>query len=107
MKIARQRTPTRVTAMEPDNAISPRLSSAAVAGLDAGHINGESGARELGIEWLTKREMAKHFKCSERHINNLMKRRVLPYVKMGRFVRFDLAACDLSVKTIQVKSVLG
>jgi hypothetical protein len=36
-----------------------------------------------------------------------MKRRVVPYVKMGRFVRFDVAACDLSLKRIQVKSVLG
>jgi len=66
-----------------------------------------SAANKPGIEWLTKGEMAKHFKCSVRHINNLMKRRVLPYVKMGRFVRFDVAACDSSVKRIQVKSVLG
>lgn len=64
-------------------------------------------ASENGIAWLTKTGIAKHLKCSVRHINNLMRRRVLPFVKLGRFVRFDMAACDLAMKKIQTKSVLG
>lgn len=68
---------------------------------------GKTGPNGPGIEWLTKTGIAKHLKCSIRHINNLMSRRVLPFVKLGRFVRFDMAACDLAMKKIQTKSVLG
>lgn len=48
--------------------------------------------------WKTKREIATHFRCSVRTISNLMKRRVLPFVKHGRFVRFDTADCDRAME---------
>jgi hypothetical protein len=56
--------------------------------------------------WLNKAEIADHYKCSERHINKLMERRVLPFLKMGKFVRFDLAACDRAMRRYETRSVL-
>ena len=61
----------------------------------------------LAIQWLNKAEIAKYYGCSLRHVHNLMSSRILPYVKIGRFVRFDLAACDSSMKQYQTKSILG
>jgi hypothetical protein len=34
-----------------------------------------------------------------------MRRRVLPYVKVGRIVRFDLEACDRAMRAFQIRSV--
>jgi hypothetical protein len=59
------------------------------------------------IEWLNKTQIARHFKCSTRHINKLMNRRILPFLKLGRFVRFDLAACDQALKKYQTTSLLA
>jgi hypothetical protein len=36
-----------------------------------------------------------------------MSRRILPFVKIGRFVRFDLAACDQAMKNYQTKSLFA
>ena len=58
-------------------------------------------------QWLNKNEIARHFRCSVRHVNNLMSSRVLPHVKIGRFVRFDQAACDAAMKHYQIKSFYG
>ena len=44
--------------------------------------------------WKTKKEIATHFSCHVRTITNFMRRRILPYTKIGRFVRFDQDACD-------------
>ena len=57
-------------------------------------------------QWLNKAEIADHFKCSERHINKLMERRVLPFLKMGKFVRFDLGACDQAMRRYETKTIL-
>lgn len=59
------------------------------------------------IEWTTRSEMARHFKCSVRHVNKLMNRRILPFLKIGRFVRFDLAACDQAMKKYQTTSIFS
>lgn len=59
-----------------------------------------------GVNWVGKAELAAHLKCSPRHINNLMRRRILPYIKAGRFVRFDLADCDRAMRKLQVTSWL-
>jgi excisionase family DNA binding protein len=67
----------------------------------------ETIANESGTEWLNKAEIAQHFRCSVRHINKLMRRRILPFLKIGRFVRFDRAACDSAIKAYETKSLFG
>jgi hypothetical protein len=56
--------------------------------------------------WRLKAEVADHFRCDVRTITNLMSRRVLPFVKIGRFVRFDLTECDLAMKKYERRSGL-
>ena len=45
-------------------------------------------------DWKSKREIAAHFKCSVRTITSLTRRRILPYVKNGRLLRFDAVDCE-------------
>lgn len=56
------------------------------------------------IQWRTKRQMATHCGCDIRTISNFMRRRILPYVKIGHFVRFDLAECDKALARYQRKA---
>ena len=56
--------------------------------------------------WLTKRQLAEHLNCSIRTINNLMRRRILPYLKAGGLVRFDLEACETALKAFYNRSIL-
>ena len=70
-----------------------------------GRMQNESSSNCQAIQWANKAGIAQHFKCSTRHINKLMRRRILPFVKIGRFVRFDIAACDQAMKTYQTKSL--
>jgi len=44
--------------------------------------------------WMTRETIAQHFACSLRTVANLQKRRVLPYVKIGRLVRFNKKRCE-------------
>ena len=57
-----------------------------------------------GKTWKTKREIASHFQCNIRTISKLMKRRILPYVKIGRVVRFDVVECDQALEKYKFKS---
>ena len=48
--------------------------------------------------WRNKRQMADHYGCDIRTITNFMRRRILPYMKIGRFVRFNLGECELAME---------
>lgn len=50
--------------------------------------------------------MAEHYGCSTRMIDKLMRGRVLPFVKLGRFVRFNLAECDKAMEKYKHCSAL-
>ncbi|HZR17849.1 MAG TPA: hypothetical protein VFE51_11025 [Verrucomicrobiae bacterium] len=69
-------------------------------------MNDETKNNSEAGEWLNKAEIADHYKCSERHINKLMERRVLPFLKMGRFVRFDRKTCDEAMRRYETRTVL-
>ena len=55
--------------------------------------------------WLTKADLALHYSISLRTVTNLMRRRVLPYVKIGQVVRFDTLACEQAMRKFEVVSV--
>ena len=48
--------------------------------------------------WRNKHEIAVHYGCDIRTITNFMRRGVLPYVKINRFVRFNLGECDQAME---------
>ena len=55
--------------------------------------------------WLTKADLAQHYSISIRTVTNYMRRRAVPYVKVGRMVRFDRHACDQAMKKFEVVGV--
>lgn len=55
--------------------------------------------------WRDKKGIAAYFGVSPRHITNLQRRRILPFVKFGRVVRFDVRACDEAAKALEMKSI--
>ena len=58
-----------------------------------------------GKNWKKKREIAGHFKCNIRTVTKLMRRGILPYVKIGRFVRLDVDECDRAMEKYKSKSL--
>lgn len=42
---------------------------------------------------VTKTELAAHLRCSVRTVSNLMRRKALPFIKIGRLVRFNPTDC--------------
>lgn len=63
--------------------------------------NASNGA---GKNWKTKSEIASHFQCNIRTVTKLMKRRILPFVKIGRLVRLDVDECDQAMEKYKFKS---
>lgn len=57
-------------------------------------------------QWRDRKGIAAHFAISERHVTNLQRRRILPYVRLGRAVRFDVHACDQALKALEIKSIV-
>lgn len=57
-------------------------------------------------DWKTKREMAAYYKCHLRTITNLMHRGILPYRKIGRFVRLYLVECDRALDKFKHRGLL-
>jgi excisionase family DNA binding protein len=64
-----------------------------------------SVSNSAGKSWKTKREIASHLKCNIRTVTKLMKRRILPFVKIGRIVRLDLDECDRAMEKYKSKSL--
>ncbi len=55
--------------------------------------------------WVTREKIAQHFDFSVRTVANLQKRRVLPFVKVGRLVRFNLIKCEQALIKFETKSI--
>lgn len=58
-----------------------------------------------GKKWLTKSEVAAHFNCDIRTIGNLMRRKVLPFVRIRRLLRFDLVDCEEAMRQYRVATI--
>jgi len=56
---------------------------------------------------LDKLAIAARYCVSVRTVENWMRRRILPHVKIGRLIRFDVAACDKAVKAFEIKSAVA
>lgn len=55
-------------------------------------------------QWSNKKEAALYLGIGQRTVTDWMRRRILPYVKVGRVVRFHLPECEMAVRKYQVKS---
>lgn len=61
---------------------------------------------DVNSPWRTRAEMADHYRCHIKTITNLMRRRILPFVKIGRLVRLNIAECDLAMEKYKRRSEL-
>jgi len=56
--------------------------------------------------WRNKKQLADHYGCSIRTIENLMRGRVLPFVNIRRFIRFHVVECDKAMEKYKQRSAL-
>ena len=57
------------------------------------------------IRYLTKREIARIIGKSPRAIEYMMRGRVIPFIRLGRNVRFKLAAVEKALEKLTVQEV--
>lgn len=50
--------------------------------------------------------MAEYYACDIKTISNWMRRRILPFVKVRRLVRFDVTECDRALQKYKRRSKL-
>lgn len=62
---------------------------------------GAPGSRAL----TTKKDLALRYAISQRCVDNWVYKRLIPSVKVGRSIRFDVAACDAALKRFERKEV--
>jgi hypothetical protein len=54
--------------------------------------------------WFTKTQIAARYQISTRSVTNLMRHRILPFVKIGRLLRFNPTDCDVAFARFQRSS---
>jgi len=50
--------------------------------------------------------MAEHYRCHVKTITNLMRRRILPFLKIRRLVRLNVVECDRAMEKYTRRSDL-
>ena len=63
------------------------------------------GKEPKGKNWRNRHDIAQHLGISIRQVSNLQRRRVLPYIKIGRIVRFCIEDCDTALKAMEIASM--
>jgi hypothetical protein len=56
-------------------------------------------------KWVTKTEVAAHFGCNIRTIGNLMRRKIIPFVKIRGLLRFDLHECEEAMRQYRARPI--
>ena len=70
----------------------------------SGHMTKETLMNGNRPVWVGKLALASFFGVSVRTTTNWMQRRVIPYVKIGRTLRFNLADCERAVRSFEMTS---
>lgn len=61
--------------------------------------------RNIQRQLVSKKVIAARYNISPRTVSNFMARRILPHVKIGRIVRFDIEKCDQSMAAFETQSI--
>jgi hypothetical protein len=78
----------------------PPSESASFRECDGGHRSTTVKSR-----FTNKLGIAQRYATSVRTIDNWMTRHILPHIKVGRVVRFDVDRCDRALSAFELKSV--
>jgi excisionase family DNA binding protein len=54
--------------------------------------------------WHSKKQIADHFGIGLRTVTDWMRRRIIPFVKVGHVVRFSLADCEIAIRKYKVSA---
>jgi hypothetical protein len=57
-------------------------------------------------KYTTRLGVAERYRLSLGSVKNLMRRRILPFVKIGRLVRFDIEECDRAFAAFESSSIV-
>jgi excisionase family DNA binding protein len=60
---------------------------------------------ENSLGLLDKRTLARELSVSPRTVDNLMARRAIPFVKIGRLVRFDVQKVKVALARFEVRAL--
>ena len=60
---------------------------------------------ENSVGLLDKKTLAQELNVSVRTVDNLMARRAIPYIKIGRLVRFDVQKVKAALARFEVRAV--
>jgi len=66
----------------------------------------QTATPESSTPWRNKKQLADLYGCSIRTIQNLMRGRALPFVKIRRFIRFNVIECDKAMEKYKQRSAL-
>ena len=53
----------------------------------------------------TEEELAKELRVSQRHLINLRNRRLIPFVRLGRLIRYDRRAVAKALDKLTVREI--
>jgi excisionase family DNA binding protein len=68
--------------------------------------NRQAVPRDSNGPWQNKKQLADYYGCSTRTIENLMRGGVLPFVRIRRFIRFNVIECDRVMEKYKQRSAL-
>ena len=54
---------------------------------------------------LTEREQAEQLRCSLRHLVGLRNKRLIPFIRLGRSIRYDPNAVERALKKLTIKEL--
>ena len=55
------------------------------------------------MKFITEKDLLRMLKCSPRHLLNLRQRRLLPYTRLGRSIRYDVDDIERALKKLTVR----
>ena len=55
--------------------------------------------------FFARNEQAEQLQCSIRHLINLRNKRLIPYVRLGKSIRYDPAAVQRALEKLTVKEL--
>ena len=56
-------------------------------------------------KYVGRKGLAERYDISERSVSELCRRKILPKIKIGRIVRFEVEACDQALKRFELRAI--